>query len=83
MGVPAVIFAVEALILTLLLSGGMYLFLPIVLPIHFGARWMHARDDGAFMGMFRYAVEKDIYDPWARPSTTSKRPLGYGKSLQC
>lgn len=83
MGVPAVIFGMEALVVTLLLGGGMYLFLVAVLPIHFAARWMHTRDDGAFQAMFKYQSEKDVYDPWARPATTSKRPPGYGKNLQC
>ena len=83
MGVPAVIFGVEALLATLMLGGGMYLFLVALLPIHFGAKWMHSRDDGAFQAMFSYAGEKDIYDPWARPSTSSKRPVGFGKTLQC
>lgn len=83
MGVPAIVFGMEALIATLLLGGGLYFFLLGLVPIHYAARWMHARDDGAFMSMFKYQSEKDVYDPWARPATTSKRPAGYGKNLQC
>lgn len=83
MGVPAAIFGIEALVVTLLLGGGMYGFLILIIPIHLGARWMHARDDGAFQAMFTYAREKDVYDPWHRPATTAKRPAGYGKDLQC
>jgi hypothetical protein len=83
MGVPAAIFGLESLIVVLMLGGGMYLFLTLVIPIHFAARWMHTRDDGTFQAMFRYSGEKDVYDPWHRPVTTAKRPAGYGKDLQC
>jgi type IV secretory pathway VirB3-like protein len=83
MGVPAAIFGLEALIVILMVGGGMYLFMLAILPIHFAAKWMHARDDGAFQAMFSYQMEQDVYDPWARPATTSKRPAGYGKNLQC
>ena len=83
MGVPAAIFGIESLIVVLMLGGGMYAFLLLVIPIHYAARWMHARDDGAFQAMFRYAGEKDVYDPWHRPATNAKRPAGYGKDLQC
>lgn len=83
MGVPIAIFAVESLLLVLMLGGGVYVFILILIPIHFAARWMHARDDGAFQAMFSYAREQDVYDPWHRPVTTAKRPAGYGKDLQC
>jgi type IV secretory pathway VirB3-like protein len=83
MGVPLPIFAMEALAVIFIMSGGMYIFIPLVLPIHFAARWMHTRDDGAFKALFNYQSESDVYDPWARPSTTNKRPRGYGKGLQC
>lgn len=83
MGVPAVIFGLEALITVLLLGGGMHIFIPLILPIHYASKWMHARDDGAFSAMFRYASEKDVYDPWSRPRETVKRPEGFGKGLQC
>lgn len=83
MGVPITIFGVESLLLVLMLGGGMYAFLLILLPIHFSARWMHSRDDGAFEAMFTYMREQDVYDPWHRPATTTKRPAGYGKDLQC
>lgn len=83
MGVPAAIFGLEALLVVLMAGGGMYAFLLLLIPIHYAARWMHSRDDGAFQAMFSYAREKDVYDPWHRPVTTAKRPNGYGKNLQC
>ena len=83
MGVPAFVFALESFFVVLMMGAGMFIFIPCVLPIHFAARWMHARDDGSFASMINYQTEKDVYDPWARPATTSKRPAGYGKNLQC
>jgi hypothetical protein len=83
MGVPAVIFGIEALYLVLVLGGGFYVFTLPIIPLHFAARWMHARDDGAFQAMFAYFREMDVYDPWHRPKLTNQRPAGYGKDLQC
>jgi type IV secretory pathway VirB3-like protein len=83
MGVPALIFGIEALMATLMLGGGLYVFMLAIIPVHFAARWMHTRDDGSFSAMFNFQAEKDVYDPWARPVTTAKRPAGYGRDLQC
>jgi type IV secretory pathway TrbD component len=72
-----------AVVLAFVLVFHYFFVLPIGILMHLFLVWLFKQDDRVVDVYRAYSKQADVYDPWPRVDSETKRPAGFGRDMLC